>query len=164
MDSLAGSGLESAFPHCRGGPAKVSAQAIENHRGRVRMRWVRVSHSGNMRQAALEIDDHVPTMRATQGKQDPQSPRMPMSAPKYAKTLSGKMLEPAPPKTIRDDDAARQTATTCFKLPSKKCGDCMFWSSMFLTETPITSGANCFIAFRTSFSQSASKPRANNRT
>src|ERR1019366_2552783 len=68
MDSLAGSGLESAFPHCRGGPAKVAAQAIENHRGRVRMRWVRVSHSGNMRQAALEIDDHVPTMRAAQGK------------------------------------------------------------------------------------------------
>ena len=56
MDNRVGSGLESAFPYCRGNLARIAAQAKENHRGRVRMPWVSVSHWGNTWQVAVEID------------------------------------------------------------------------------------------------------------
>jgi hypothetical protein len=40
----------------------------------------------------------------------------------------------------------------------------MSWSSMFLTEMPMTSGCSCEIAFRIAASQVASDASANTRT
>ena len=77
---------------------------------------------------------------------------------------NGLLCKPAPPKTMRARETFRQTASNCFNGARKKCAHCMFWSSMFLTEMPMTSGCSCAIAFRIAVSPVASDANANSRT
>jgi hypothetical protein len=75
---------------------------------------------------------------------------MPISAPKKDRELSGKMLYPAPPKTIGASERPLQTFTISLTGFNNNLGLSILWSSMFLTDIPIMSAWNPSIAsFRT---------------